>query len=153
MHRSPRPSMGSGPPSSGTPTPTSPTGSNLWLDEWRHWMGMTVADLARRVMHLEDIKEETRDNTRETVHRLDRLTEMVARIDERTLPRSVPPAEPKSWRDRFEMIKAVGTAVMWVAGPLLLLLHQLGWIDETTVTALKAALGAAQGTPGGEHGL
>jgi hypothetical protein len=113
---------------------------------------MTVADLARRVMHLEDIKEETRDNTRETVHRLDRLTEMVARIDERTLPRSVPPAESRSWRDRLEMIKAFGTAVMWVAGPLLLLLHHLGWIDATTVTALKAALGAAQGTPGGEHG-
>lgn len=154
MHRSQRPSLGFGPPPSGTPTPTqtSPTGSSPWLDEWRHWMSMTMTDLARRVMHLEDVKEETRDNTRETVHRLDRLTEMVARIDERTMARPAPHAEVKSWRDRLEMIKAVGTAAMWVAGPLLLLLHHLGWIDATTVTALKAALGAAQGTPGGEHG-
>lgn len=167
MHRSPRPSMGFGPPPSGTPTPTSPTGSSPWLDEWRHWMGMTVADLANRVMRLEEVEEETRDITqengrridrmeRENGRRLDRLIEMVARLDERTLTRPAPHAEfapPRSWRDRLEMIKAVGTAAMWVAGPILILLHHLGWIDATTVSALKAALGAVQGPPGGgEHG-
>lgn len=118
---------------------------------------MMVADLARRVMHLEEMKGSTLDVTRENGRQLDHLTEMVARLEERSraTPSPVPSSpDAQTWKERFEFVKALATALLWLAGPLIILAHQMGWIDGQTAAAVKAALGVAGGSQGssGEHG-
>lgn len=138
-----------------SPSLDPPPGSN-GLGRWMAWhLGAVLMRLDQLEGRDTEMIEWQRQQDRTAIHHGERLAVAESRIDRIEESKTAPPAPARvGWKDRLEAVKAISTALMWIAGPLIILAHQMGWIDGQTAAAVKAALGAAGGgsiSPG-EHG-